>query len=158
SAGRGRGPAVDSEPCEPVLPGGERALERRGVARREGDEEPEGAVDDRPEEVHEGQNDEAEAHAHDGQGERVRDRARHARDQALRVIAVPPVVVGGRHPAPAMGAPHRFGADLLGEYGHLRVSGMGSFPPARWYAAEGPVVQLPSSTRGEATWSGLVDA
>src|SRR5436309_15468768 len=66
SAGRGRGPAVDSEPCEPVLPGGERALERRGVARREGDEEPEGAVDDRPEEVHEGQNDEAEAHAHDG--------------------------------------------------------------------------------------------
>src|SRR5439155_1121274 len=45
----GRGPAVDAEPSEPVLRGGERTLERRGVARREGDEEPEGAVDDRPE-------------------------------------------------------------------------------------------------------------
>jgi hypothetical protein len=92
---------------------GEDASQRRVAPGREGDEQPQGAVEQWADQVHKGEDDEAEADGADRDHERARQCRRYARDPPLWMIAGPALGIERRQAATAVTAASRRRADLV---------------------------------------------
>ena len=133
-----------AESAEPVSERADGPLEGRRLAGPERDHQPEGTVDERPEQVDEREHDEADAHEREGECQGMCDRRGDAGEPPLRMIAIPAGRIERGDPAPAVGTANGLGPDVLGAVRALSgfVHGLPPFCPViRARVAEGSRVE-----------------